>query len=386
MQPAAVLPLKERQDWRLYPVAFGAIPGWQDDDFVQALSCFRNSARRMSVKPYRRKAVGVDPQELAEIGQRALALDEAALSDGKKAREFLEANFRALSIIPDAGSGFVTGYFEPEVAASPVRTERYSYPLYRRPPDLVEVDDAEMPAGWNPEIRFARIERGRLAEYHDRAAIEAGVLAGRGLEIAWIENPVDGFFIHVQGSARLSMPDGAVKRISYAAKSGHPFTPIGRILIDLGELRREEVTMTSIRAWLHGHPDRAAVVMAENRSFIFFAETEAAEPAPNPALGPVAAAGVQLTPGRSLAVDRTLHTFATPFFVAVRQAFAGHGRLFRRLMIAQDTGSAIVGVARGDLFIGTGAEAGEIAGAIRHEADFLLLAPAGGEPLAGEIR
>jgi membrane-bound lytic murein transglycosylase A len=381
MRPAAVVLPGEQQDWRLRPAEFDRIPGWREDDFVQALSCFRNSARRMIAETHRAKAVGVDPQRLRAIGQKALAIEETALGENRRARDFFEEHFRPLQILPSAGAGFVTGYYEPELLASPVRTSRFAYPLYRRPPDLVEVDAADMPQDWDRSYRFARLEGGRPVEYHDRAAIEAGALAGRGLELAWIEDAIDGFFVHIQGSARLTMPDGAVKRITFDGKSGHPFTPIGRVLIELGELRREEVTMETIRAWLKANPDRAAATMALNRSFIFFAATRVAEPS----LGPFGAAGVQLTPGRSLAVDRELHTFASPIFVAVREAFAGHRLPFRRLMIAQDTGSAIVGVGRGDLFVGSGAEAGEIAGAIRHAADFFLLAPVGGAPLAGEV-
>ena len=176
--------------------------------------------------------------------------------------------------------------------------------------------------------------------------------------LAWIESPVDGFFVHIQGSARLQMPDGEIWRISYAGKSGHPFTPIGAWLVANGHLTREDVTMDTIRDFLLADEKRARELMNRNRSFIFFQRTTQE----NPDLGPVAAAGVALTPGRSLAIDHRLHTFGTPIFVATHEPLPQQSAPFRRLMLAQDTGSAIIGPARGDLFIGSGREAGSVAG------------------------
>lgn len=352
----------------LFPTEFAQIAGWGEDDHAAALACFRISARRMAERPYTTKALGVDARALAAAGVKALALGEVG---ARAARAFFEEHFRPHRICPPAGSGFVTGYFEPVLAASPVRTARFAWPLYRRPADLVGIDDATRPPSLDPSFMFARRTAAGLEEYFDRAAIEAGALAGRSLELAWLENPIDAFFIHIQGSARLIMPDGALWRISYAGKSGHPFTPIGAILIEMGELRREDVTMDTIRSWLEADLPRARALMARNRSFIFFQRMEQDDPS----LGPVAAASVPLTPGRSLAVDHRLQTFGAPVWVSTHAPLP-HERLpFCRLMIAQDTGSAIVGPARGDLFIGSGREAGTIAGSIRHPADFIVLAP-----------
>ena len=182
---------------------------------------------------------------------------------------------------------------------------------------------------------------------------------------------VDAFFIHVQGAARLVMTDGTVRRITYAAKSGQRFTGPGKILAELGEIPLKSVTMQSIRAWFDAKPHRIDEILQQNRSYIFFREA----PVDDPQLGPIAAAKVPLTPGRSVAVDRLLHTFGTPFWIDAPSltAFDGHG--FRRLMIAQDTGSAITGPARGDLFAGSGDAAGEIAGVVNHPADFYALLP-----------
>ncbi|MGH6860243.1 MAG: murein transglycosylase A, partial [Phyllobacterium sp.] len=274
-------------------------------------------------------------------------------------------------IEPGSGSGFVTGFYEPEVAAAAFRSEQFTVPLLRRPADLVDVDDTNRPPGLDPSFAFARQGAAELAEYFDRRAIESGALAGQGLEMAFVASPVDAFFIHVQGAARLQMTDGSLRRITYAAKSGHPFTGIGKILLDRGEIAPETMSMQAIRAWLADNPGEAQALLWNNRSYIFFREADVADGS----LGPVAAAKVPLTPGRSLAVDRLLHTFGTPFHVHSPALTAFGGERFSRLMIAQDTGSAIVGPARGDLFAGSGDKAGRIAGGIRHDADFYALVP-----------
>jgi membrane-bound lytic murein transglycosylase A len=252
-----------------------------------------------------------------------------------------------------------------------VKTERFTVPLLSRPDDLMDIDDTNRLAGMDLYLAFGRRTKSGPVEFFDRPAIEQGALGDRGLEIAWLESKVDAFFIHVQGAARLAMTDGSTRRVTYAAKSGQRFTGIGRVLADLGEIPLEKVTMQSIRAWLAAHPDRVDDVLWRNRSYIFFREA----PVDDPELGPVAAAKVALTPGRSVAVDRLLHTFGTPFYIDAPSLTAFGGEGFRRLMIAQDTGSAIVGPARGDLFAGSGDAAGEIAGVVRNAADFYVLLP-----------
>lgn len=354
---------------RLVPERFEDLPGWADDDQLAAFAAFRRSAFQAAIKPYRSGSLGVPAEALAPAFSEARKLSGACQD---QAREFFERSFQPFGVKPSDGStGFVTGFYEPEARASRTRTDEFRYPVYARPPDLVDVDDEVRPAGMNASIRFGREVDGQIAEYHDRRAIEAGALSKRGLEIAWLADRVDLFFIHVQGAARLVLPDGDTMRITYAAKSGHPFTGIGRVLADMGEIALERVTMQSIRAWLAANPERLDEILWHNRSFIFFRE----HPAEDEGLGPVAAAKVQLTAGRSMAVDRLLHTFATPFFVDAPDLRAFGDEAFRRLMIAQDTGSAIVGPARGDLFTGSGVQAGEIAGVVRHKADFHMLVP-----------
>lgn len=351
------------------PLPFHDVPGWERDDPSAAFDAFRRSALRVLEKPYRTGALGVDFDAFAEAHAAARGRNSAGPAD---ARSFFQHFFVAAKIDPGTGGqGFVTGFYEPEADASPVRTERFTVPLLSRPDDLVDIDDLHRPNGLDPYFAFGRRTDRGIVEYFDRPAIERGALAGLGLEMAWLADRVEAFFIHVQGAARLAMPDGTVRRITYAAKTGHRFTGVGRLLADAGEIPLEKVTMQSIRAWFAAHPSRVDEFLWQNRSYIFFREA----PVPDRSLGPIAAAKVQLTPGRSLAVDRLLHTFGTPFFIDAPSLLAFDGQPFQRLMIAQDTGSAITGPARGDLFAGSGTAAGEIAGVVRNPADFYALLP-----------
>lgn len=309
--------------------------------------------------------MGVWPQSLEPLFREA-----ADMPAGGEARSFFEHRFDCYALGADDGQrGFVTAYYEPEIEASRQRTDRFCVPFYRRPDDLVAVGEDNRPDGWDPDIRFARANAdGSLSPYPDRKAINAGFLQGRHLEIAWVESETDVFFAHVQGAARLLIGDGSLQRITYDGKSGHPFTGIGRLLVQRGAIASEKISMAAIRRWLADNPDDARPLMEENRSYIFFREA----PVDDPSDGPVAAAKVPLAAERSLAVDRLLHTFGTPIFVS---ADTVNGARWSKLMIAQDTGSAIVGPARGDLFMGSGNTAGEKAGAVRSPADFFVLVP-----------
>jgi membrane-bound lytic murein transglycosylase A len=248
----------------------------------------------------------------------------------------------------------------------------YCHPFYRRPDDLVDIDDSTRPGDLDPSYMFALRSADGLRAYPDRRAIDEGWLEGKGLEIAWARSKVDVFFAHVQGAARLRYPDGVLQRITYAAKAGHPFSAIGRLLIDIGEIPEPLISMQSIRAWLAAHPGRVDEILWHNRSYIFFREAEVDDLS----RGPIAAAKVPLIAGRSLAVDRQIHTFGFPFFIHAKDLTQlDEGRHFARTMLALDTGSAIVGPARGDIFTGSGNEAGELAGAVRNQADFYILVP-----------
>jgi len=361
----------------LVPVGFADLPGWSQDDHLAVFGALRRSAFRVVEKPYRTGSLGIDAAAFATAFAEARAM---ASPSAAAARAFFERNFvPALVRSDEGGRGLVTGFYEPQVEASPVRTPTHRVPLLARPTDLIDVDDSNRPEHFDPYLAFGRLTAAGIVPYHNRAAIEGGALNGQGLEMAWLADKVDAFFIHVQGAARLVMPDGTVKRVTYAAKSGHRFSGPGRILADLGEIPLADVTMQSIRAWFKANPHRTDEILHQNRSYIFFRE----QPVDDISLGPVAAAKVPLTAGRSIAVDRLLHTFGTPFFIHAPDLLAFGEGPFRRLMIAQDTGSAIVGPARGDLFAGSGDAAGEIAGVVRNAADFYALVPRGLLPGAG---
>lgn len=349
--------------------SFDELPGWEADDHLPAYEAFRRSAFHVLKKPYRSGALGVRFEAFAGAYDEARSV---SLPNRKGARAFFERHFVPAQVQAE-NAGLVTGFYEPEVEASPVRTDQFTVPLLARPADLVDIDGANRPEGMDDYLAFARDTPQGPVEYFDRGQIERGALAGKGLEIAWLAEKVDAFFIHVQGAARLKMTDGRLCRVTYAAKSGQRFTGPGKILADLGEIPLEKVTMQSIRAWFRAHPDRIDEILWQNRSYIFFREAGVDDAT----LGPIAAAKVPLTPGRSLAIDRLLHTFGTPFYIDAPSLTAFAQKPFRRLMIAQDTGSAITGPARGDLFAGSGDAAGEIAGVVRNEADFYALVPRG---------
>ncbi|WP_152046444.1 murein transglycosylase A [Aureimonas psammosilenae] len=348
---------------------FADLSGWDAADHALALAAFRRSAPRFIEGEVKTGSLGIEAESF-----RAAA-EAAGTTSPSDAQRFFETHFTPVFVSAKAddpaAKGFCTAYYEPEVDARLHPDAGFRFPLYRQPHDLVKIDDVSRPPGMDPYFRFAlRREDGMLDEYPDRAAIEAGFLEGRGLEIAWLADPVDAFFIHIQGSARLALPDGRRLRVTYAAKTGHPFTAIGRILVGEGELTLQQADMDGIRAWLAAHPERVRALLDRNRSFIFFREAEVADET----LGPVAAAKVPLSPMASIAVDRELHTFGTPFFIHAPSLVLNDAP-FAHLVVAQDTGSAILGPARADIFVGSGRQAGREAGRVRHPGDFFALLP-----------
>ena len=277
--------------------------------------------------------------------------------------------------------GLVTGYYEPLLTGSRLRESASQVPLYARPPDLLTIDLA----GVEPRLAGlrlrGRVQGARVVPYHSRADIEtARPLAGH--ELLWVDDPIDAFFLEIQGSGRVRLRDGGTLRVGYADQNGHPYRAIGRSLIERGALKPGEVTAPAIRRWLREHPDQAPEVMRTNPSVVFFRELPAPPPAPpgEPAAGPPGSLGVPLTPMRSLAVDRSVVPLAT--LVWLDTAHPLDGRPLQRAMAAQDTGGAIAGSIRADFFWGFGAEAERLAGEMRARGRLWMLWPRGETPPA----
>lgn len=326
------------------PIPLSALPGWTADRQAQALNALASSCAVLLRKP---DSTPVGPAAVAGTvadWRPACASLPAPASDDAAMRRFLESQFQAVAI--EGGAGLFTGYYEPELAASRHRSTHFPVPIYRRPPDLKDG-----------------------TPYLTRAEIEGGALAGRRLELFWLADPIDAFFLGVQGSGRLRLADGSAVRVGFAGSNDRPYTAIGKILIERGELTSDTVSLAGIRAWLQAHPAEAAPLMRQNARYVFFREVSGA--------GPVGTLGVPLTPGRSLAVDTTQMPLGAPLWLDTTYP-AGTpeaGQPLRRLVVAQDTGAAIKGRVRGDLFWGTGDKAMHYAGPMKQPGRYFLLLP-----------
>jgi membrane-bound lytic murein transglycosylase A len=353
------------------PVSWQRLPGWAGDDHGAALAAFLASVEVLRDKQ-RTSRKGHIRDLLARLGPAA----REVRGDAVTARRFFESCFVPHRVV-SAAAGFVTGYYEPELDGALAPGGGFDVPILARPDDLVDFVDRTLHAAANAELAAGRRDpNGELVAYHTRAEIENGALAGRGLEIAYLKDPIDAFLLHVQGSGRIRLADGRVLRVGYAGKNGYPYTSIGGVLVSRGVAPAAEMTLDRLRAWLDEDRGRARTLMQENRSYIFFRVL----PGGSDGSGPIGAQGVPLTEGRSLAVDASYHPLGLPVFVE-SETIRHHGADgFRRLMIAQDVGSAIRGPERGDIFWGTGKTAERLAGLTRHKAAFTVLLPRDIEP------
>ena len=353
------------------PISFKDMPGWHADDHRAALAAFRRHCRHPAgfPDPERLVAGGPRPDQLRALCPAAE--DAWAAGTPQAARVFFETSFIPRRI---RSKGFLTGYFEPEFAGARARDAMHRFPWLRKPDNLVAIDPVSRPPDIPNDHGFAlKSIDGKLKMPPDRGAIMDGALDNAGLELVWLADPVDAFYIHVQGSARIRLADGGMMRVGYAGKTGHPYFPIRRVMIERGLARPGTVTMDVLRDWLAANPDEIDGVLRRNPSYIFFREVTQTGPDD----GPIGAAGLPLVSGRSLAVDKSRHVYGTPVFVSARLPLqnAATETAYHRLMIAEDTGSAIVGPARADLFLGSGEQAGAVAGRIQHEADLIVLLP-----------
>ena len=359
-------------DTQYEPLNWSALEGWAADDHAAAFAAFLASCRALNgTRQPGREAAAIN-EALKPICERAVA---AIPLEEEGARKFFEDNFRPLRIskLGDA-EGFLTGYYEPIIDGSRVPTGEFTAPLYRRPPNLVVAGRRKLGDSFpNKGVKVGRrVGRRKIVPFYTRGEIEEGALDGWHLEICWLRSQLDVLFAQIQGSARIRLEDGAILRVNYDSHNGWPYTPVGRPLIDRKIIPKDEVSMQRIRDWMEANPDEAKDVRRQNKSYVFFRITDLATE--DEAVG---AEGVPLAPGRSIAVDRSLHAYGTPFFIAADLPIANEkgATKFRRLVFAQDTGSAIVGPARADIYFGAGDEAARIAGRIRNPGQFVMLLP-----------
>jgi len=355
---------------QLEPLKWSELSGWASDDHLAAFAAYQAGCRASRRRPRSDDHAQISGA-LGNVCRKALSLQP---QNSDAARAFFEQNFQPVRIARlGEGGGLVTGYYEPIVAGSRFPSPEFSVPIYRRPRDLVADGYKQGSTAFpNKGGRIGRRTEGNdLVPYHDRAAIEAGALDGQKLEICWIKDPLDLVAIQIEGSARVILEDGTPLRISYDSHNGYSYSSVERALVERNLMSRQEISRERIRAWMVAHPEEAAKVRAVNRAYMFFRITGLTNDGE-----PVGAQGVPLTPGRSIAVDR-VHEYGTPFFIEGNLPIesAKPAAPLGRLTIAQDTGSAIVGPARADLYLGAGDEAGRIAGRIKHRGRFSMLVP-----------
>ena len=335
-------------------VAWSRLPGWEKDRHAAAWPALRKSCDKLAARE----------RSWEELCRAASALESP---DDQAARVFFETHFRAHRLNPGEGrEGLITGYYEPLLNGSSVRNERFRWPLYKRPDNLLIVDLASL----YPELKGrpvrARLEGNRVVPYYNRAEIGSVRNPLAGNEVVWVDDPVEAYVLQVQGSGRVQLPDGSQMALGYADQNGHPYRSLGGRLIELGALTREEVTLTRIREWLAAHPQEIGALLDSNPSYIFFTQRELSLD------GPLGSLGVTLTADRSTAVDVAYVPLGAPLWLDTKLP---DGTPLQRLTLAQDTGGAIKGAARADLFIGQGAVAGRLAGEMKQPGHLYVLLP-----------
>ena len=367
----------------LKPVAFSDLPGWTADDHTGAVAALLRSCARFSRQADSTRlpptsgdgANGDSPGiggTLADWRQACSIAATLPAGDRIAARAFFESQFRPFRAANNRETtGLFTGYYEAELRGARQASADYPVPLYRSPSDLVAVDLADFSAEFAGRTIAGKVVQGKLKPYDDRAAIEQGALRGRALELLWVDDPIDAFFLQIQGSGRIVLDDGSVARVGYANKNGQVYTAIGRELVKRGVMTPEQVSLQSLRDWLKANPAEAEGLMNTNRSYVFFREIPDAKPDE----GPLGAQSVALTPGRSLAVDRKFIPLGAPVWLDTGNPDDQQAPRLRRLVIAQDTGGAIRGPVRGDVFWGWGAAAEQRAGAMRDRGSYYILLP-----------
>ncbi len=376
-KPPVVTPPPPKEVPPLAAVAAGELPDFRDDlDRESLVRAVRKSLEYLSRvperTPYRMGERRITAREMKESLQAFLEIVEGSDSPdsiGKSVRESFDV-YRA-SGSPSSGKVIYTGYYLPVLKGSLRKTEPYRYPIYRKPEDSVIVQLGKFREKYKNERLIGRVENGELLPYYSREEIDGvGVLENRGLEIAWFADPVDIFFLHIQGSGMICLPDGECFLVSYAQSNGRSYRSIGRLLIDSGKASRENMSMQGIKKYLREHPEETRDILNYNESYVFFRTVEE---------GPVGSIGVALTGGRSIATDQTIFPRGALAFVKTRKPLIAPGgeirswAPFSRFVLNQDTGGAITGPGRVDLFCGKGRDAEIMAGHLREEGELYFL-------------
>ena len=336
---------------QFHTVGFDQIRGWEDDDHGAALRAFRRSCKKLR-KLRKTTVLGGLASHIEDWRPSCDAADEVS---PRAARAFFEFAFAAIRIAPD-DTAKITSYYEPQIEARRRPTGRFQHPIYAQPKELLYRNGG-----------YGYVSRGRFRPYHSRGEIYAGKLKGRGLEIAYLADPVDLYYLQIQGSGMLRFADGSSSRVGFAAKNGHPYKSAAGAMIKKGVISRSKASQTNIRKFVAKNPYLGMKMLAENPSYIFFRELKHLDPK----AGPVGALGIQLTAGRTIAIDRRFNPLGAPVWLDT----PGPAGQIRKLVIAQDTGSAIRGAQRADYFWGTGDRAGEMSGKVNHRGQLTVLLP-----------
>jgi len=346
--------------------AYRDLPGWTRDDVSAALPALLKSCA-VILKGPDDQAVGI-AGTVADWRSPCAEAAQVPAGDPAAARVLFERDFVPFRAANNAETeGLFTGYYEAELHGSLTRTEKFSIPIYRRPTDLISVDLGQFRPSLKGQRIAGKLAGTKLVPYATREEIEAGALAGHGLELAWVDDATDAFFLGIQGSGRVILPDGQVMRVGYDGENGQPYVAIGRVLVADG-VPAEQVTMPYLRQWIADHGADGTALMDKNPSYIFFRELKGD--------GPMGAEGVALIPGRSAAVDRGFVPLGTPLWIDTSDPVEASGRL-QRLFVAQDVGGAIRGPVRADLFFGYGDAAANHAGLMKGRGSAWLLLSAG---------
>ncbi|MEL6961461.1 MAG: murein transglycosylase A [Pseudomonadota bacterium] len=356
------------------PIPYEKLEGWQSDNPLAAAVAFKRSCEKLLRRPSQSTIGKHDVYGTADDWRLACnaADDLSESSQPEDARRFFEAWFQPFAITSDGDNeGLFTGYYEPLLEGSKSRNGAYEVPLHLPPGDLVRVDLGKFDPDLEGRSIRGRIEGQEFIPYHSRDDIVSGALAERDLEFVWVDDEIEKFFLQIQGSGQVRLDDGSVIRVGYADQNGLPYRAIGRDLIEIGALTPENVSLQSIREWLKDNPGRAREIMARNKSYIFFRENTELDPND----GPLGAQSVPLTAGRSLAVDPRHIPLGSPVWLDTSAPWPSGEQPLRRLMIAQDTGGAIKGAVRGDVFWGAGERAEAIAGHMKSKGRYFVLVP-----------